>query len=92
MSNDKEESKDIDEPEWIVVNKEDSDTILELIWNGRGRLAIINKNGCVNYVRIEVEGQDGDIIHFCDIDQEIKMLELLRDKARKHFGEHWNED
>lgn len=60
--------------------------------------AIVKWDGCVHFNRLHnvplPETGEGpqlvDYIHYCDIDEEIKRLEALRDKAREFFGDDWN--
>ena len=35
------------------------------------------------------DDEDQDCIHICDIDEMIKYLIMLKEAAKKHFGEAW---
>ena len=61
--------------------------------------ADVKWDGCVHFHRYhnvplfgdgsKEEGRIEDYVHFCNLDEEIKRLQALREAARAHFGPAW---
>ena len=73
------------------------DTFLSLEDTDGWYKADIRSNGCLEFTRLHnvplpitnAHPQLVDRIHFCDLNDEIKRLEAMRDQAKKFFGPEW---
>lgn len=57
--------------------------------------ASVKFDGCIHLRKayntpFPKDDDDQDYIHICDIDEQIKLLTLLKEAAIKHFGEGWD--
>lgn len=57
--------------------------------------ASVKFDGCIHLRRaynapFPKDDEDQDYIHICNIDEYIKQLVSLKEKAIEHFGEDWN--
>lgn len=80
-------------PLWRVNTEKTKDHWLE-VDDGEGWWsAFVKWDGCLEVQRyFNQPWGDGDTdcsLHICEIEDMIARLEMLRDMARRHFGEDW---
>lgn len=56
--------------------------------------AYIRNDGCIHFRKaynspFPKDDEDQDYIHICDIDEYVKILLALKEKAIEHFGNDW---
>uniref|UniRef100_A0A6M3LDW4 Uncharacterized protein n=1 Tax=viral metagenome TaxID=1070528 RepID=A0A6M3LDW4_9ZZZZ len=82
---------------WIINKEKTQDHWLEIEDEDGWYLAVVKWDGCVNFNRLHNvplpvtndHPQLVDYIHYCDLDEEIERLQLLRAKAKEFFGDDW---
>jgi hypothetical protein len=82
---------------WKTNEEKTEDIWLELECPNGWYKASVKWDGCVDFYRLhnkplpitEEHPQMVDYVHFCDIDEEIKRLTELKNKAIAFFGEDW---
>lgn len=87
---------------WTEVKDEIHPHYIELKYNidefgEYPALASVKKYGCINlwecgghsFPIVDRDSESVDYRHICEIDEEIRMLEALRDAAKQHFGDEW---
>lgn len=82
---------------WVIDKKGTARYWVELKTKDGWYQASVKWDGCIEFRRLhnvplpitDEHPQMVDQIHYCDIDEEIKRLEKLRDKAKEFFGEDW---
>lgn len=85
---------------WHFVSGTKAPHWIDLYWFEHGEpwaKASVKWDGCIHLNNVShypyeigkpaTETQLEEYSHICDIDDYIKQLELLRDKAKEHFGE-----
>lgn len=92
----------MDKPYWEINQKEENNEyVLNLADaemgdpNSRWYSAWVKWDGCVHFNRYyntpigvdHKDGKDMDYLHICDLDEMIKRLTELRDKAKAYFTE-----
>jgi hypothetical protein len=80
-------NKDKTKDHWLEVEDPEGWWSAVVKWDG-----CIHLNRYYNIPKNEPERIDSDVdyLHICDLDEFIKDMQDLREKAKEHFGEDWN--
>lgn len=71
-----------------VIGDENSPACIRLEDEQGGWSADVKFDGCIHFNR-HYDSTDSDYIHICDVDEMIKTLQDIKQKALDTFGDQW---
>jgi len=82
---------------WVIDTTKTREDRLEIADPEGWWSAIVKWDGCIDLRRYinrslhepDRKPDDVDDLHICELDELIRRLEALRERARQHFGEGW---